>query len=118
MISNINNNNKVTDRYKLETQIIEEANIIACTLSVCGSDLISKIKKHFDLVIIDEAGQCSEISTLIPLRYEIDKLILLGDHLQLPPTLFSEISKQLNYERSLFERFKDNNVTSHLLNTQ
>lgn len=35
--------------------------------------------KNFDTVIIDEAAQAVEISTLIPLKYGCRRLIMIGD---------------------------------------
>lgn len=37
---------------------------------------------HFDVCIIDDAAQCSEPWSLIPLRFDIQSLILVGDKCQ------------------------------------
>jgi hypothetical protein len=47
-------------------------------------DHILRSNQRFDTAIIDEAGQASEPSTLIPLRYGCKRLILVGDPRQLP----------------------------------
>ena len=42
--------------------------------------------RKFSVCIIDEAGQCVEPEALIPLQYNMNKLVLVGDHKQLPAT--------------------------------
>jgi len=58
-------------------------------------------------LIIDEAAQATEISTLIPLQTKVEKLILVGDHKQLQPTIMSSNGDKTFYKRSLFERLVD-----------
>jgi len=54
--------------------------------------------------IIDEAGQCVEPEALIPLQYNMNKLVLVGDHKQLPATVISRTAKDHRYDSSLFKR--------------
>ena len=42
---------------------------------------------NFAGVLIDEASQATELSTLVPLMHECQQLVLVGDHCQLPPTV-------------------------------
>lgn len=77
-----------------------------------------RVDREFDLCIIDESAQTTEISTLIPFRHSIKKFIMIGDHKQLPATVFSETNKELGYETSLFERLQHNNVESNMLEIQ
>jgi hypothetical protein len=59
-------------------------------------------KDQFDLVVIDEATQASQPSTIVPwLRGE--SLILAGDHHQLPPYASDETAKEQEMHISLFE---------------
>jgi senataxin len=52
-----------------------------------------KILKDFiEAVIIDEASQCIEIESLIPLKYSPNRVILIGDPKQLPATTFQKNS--------------------------
>ena len=60
----------------------------------------------FDTVLIDEAAQAVEMSTLIPLKYACRRLILVGDPNQLPATVFSDHAQKSNYEQSLFQRLQ------------
>jgi len=79
--------------------LLLEASVVCATLSSSVSDFVTL--KRFDLVIIDEACQATEIGTLVPLRFNPSKVILIGDPCQLPPTVFSQ--KGYLYS-SLFER--------------
>ena len=72
----------------------------------------------FDHCIIDEAGQCTETDILIPLIYDIDSVVLVGDPQQLPATVFSNGPTAWLYERSLFERLMCCKYPVYLLNTQ
>ena len=83
------------------------ADILACTLNVCGNGMMTKVGalKKVDCLIIDEASQGSELDTIIPfVNFDVKKVILVGDHLQMSPTVFSEFSRLNMYEQSLFER--------------
>ena len=55
--------------------------------------------------MIDESAQAVEISTLIPLKYGCERLILVGDPKQLAATVFSRIALRYEYDKSLFQRF-------------
>lgn len=81
-------------------QIFDEAQVVCCTLSSAGSDILKGYK--FDVCFIDEASQAMEPATLIALA-KSSKWILAGDHKQLPPTITSNDAKALSY--TLFERW-------------
>ncbi|CBZ53397.1 putative tRNA-splicing endonuclease positive effector [Neospora caninum Liverpool] len=55
-------------------------------------------------LIVDEAGQASELSCLIPLRLAPERCILVGDPQQLPSTIFSALAEKRGLGRSLLER--------------
>ena len=77
----------------------------------------SQLRQGFDTVLIDEAAQAVEVSTLIPLKYACRRLIL-GDPNQLPATVFSEHSLKHNYEQSLFQRLQIGGQRVAMLTTQ
>ncbi|KNC26102.1 hypothetical protein FF38_09102, partial [Lucilia cuprina] len=89
----------------IHAEILEEADIICSTLSHSDSPYFSSSCMKFDTIIIDEAAQASEPSTLIPLQFDHERCILVGDPKQLPPTVKSRICMRLNYEQSMFSRF-------------
>ena len=56
-----------SEKELLKAQILDEAQIVCSTLSFSGSTLLLAMGSRFDSVIIDEAAQAVEPSTLIPL---------------------------------------------------
>ncbi|CAD8153272.1 unnamed protein product [Paramecium octaurelia] len=99
-------------------KILNEAEIICSTLNSSGSEKLSKYMDQIELLIVDEAAQCTEPSNIIPLRLGVEKMILIGDPKQLAATTFSSSSTTGFYNRSLFERILDNNFQPHFLNIQ
>lgn len=93
---------------RLEDQAIEEelreANVICATNTTAGSDLLAGY--DFDWICIDEATQSTEPSCLIPIT-KGSKLIMAGDHRQLPPTILSEEARRRGLGETLFERFME-----------
>ena len=77
-----------TLRRKTRREILTQADIICSTLSGSGHELLSDIE--FDMVIIDEAAQSIELSSLIPLKYGCNRCVMVGDPQQLPPTVLSQ----------------------------
>jgi predicted DNA helicase len=104
MIRELQEKIKRFERFATE-EILNSKQIICATNSFSGGDLleeyVSLTKKNFDVVVIDEATQAVEPSCLVPALFA-PKLILAGDHKQLPPTVLSENARALEY--SLFER--------------
>ncbi|RKP04478.1 AAA domain-containing protein, partial [Thamnocephalis sphaerospora] len=84
--------------------LVEQADIVCATLSASGHDILASLRVRFTTVIVDEASQSVELSTLIPMQYGCRRCILVGDQNQLPPTVLSTHAADFNYARSLFER--------------
>ncbi|MCK8816143.1 IGHMBP2 family helicase [Natroniella sulfidigena] len=82
-------------------RLIEEADVVCTTNSTAGSEVLAG--EGFDLLVVDEATQATEPSVLIPL-IKSDKVILAGDHKQLPPTILNEEAEKKGLSQSLFER--------------
>ena len=82
-------------------QILDEAEVVCVTNTGIGSELLGA--RRFDLVVIDEACQCSEPSCWIPLLRG-DRLVLSGDHCQLPPTVVSQDAANQGFSISMQER--------------
>jgi len=82
-------------------EIIEDADVVCTTNSTAGSDLMRK--REFDVVVVDEATQATEPSCLIPITHA-KKIIMAGDHKQLPPTILNQEAKENGLEETLFER--------------
>ena len=86
--------------------IIDKSNVILCTNVGAGNkillDYIHEYKNYFDVVIIDEAAQAIEYSCWIPILLG-KKLIMVGDHKQLQPTIKSKEAKN-ELSHTLFEK--------------
>ncbi len=95
----------LADARKMELQaaesILNSAAVICATTTGIDSQLIGP--RRFDLVVIDEACQSTEPGCWIPLLRG-DRLILAGDHCQLPPTIVSQEAAAEGFGTSLFER--------------
>ncbi len=82
-------------------KLISGADVVCATNSTSGSEIMDK--HGFELIVIDEATQSTEPGALIPL-IKGEKIILIGDHKQLPPTVLNEEAKEKGLSKSLFER--------------
>lgn len=87
-------------RKKIETELFEKHPIILTTNITAGSEILEN--KLFDVLIMDEAAQSTIPSSLIPIE-KSKKYILVGDTKQLPATILSQKSKDLNLDLSLME---------------
>lgn len=81
--------------------ILEETPVICCTLTGSENEYIEKIV--FDVLVIDEAAQALEPACWIAIP-KAKKLILAGDHYQLPPTVKSIEAEKMGLSTTLFER--------------
>jgi DNA polymerase alpha-associated DNA helicase A len=94
--------------------LVRESKVVLATLHGSGGFYLKNQK--FDVVVVDEASQALEAQCWVPLLTSgASKLILAGDHLQLPPTIKSSNSKSskdkpradqddVNLETTLFDR--------------
>ena len=98
-----------------EEKLFEEADVIAGTPIGLYDAKINYLR--FQTLVIDEAGQCIE-----PLAWCIfplaEKIVLAGDHWQLPPTVLSNEAARLGLNRSILETAIDTVSDVFLLNTQ
>jgi superfamily I DNA and/or RNA helicase len=97
---------------------VSRAKLVFTTLNSSGSNRIKDLIGAPEVLIVDEACQSTEVQTLVPLRLLPNKMILVGDHRQLPATTFLYNSHLLNFECSLFERLSQMGHYVHLLRTQ
>ncbi|MDB5251528.1 MAG: helicase [Flaviaesturariibacter sp.] len=93
---------KEVDRIEdyITDDILSRADVITATL--VGANHYSIRSRTYKTVVIDEAGQALEPACWIPIL-KADRVILAGDHLQLPPTIKSaEAAPELG--RTLLEK--------------
>lgn len=81
-------------------EIIAQARIICATVSFDFSVLDDH---EFDLLVVDEACQSVEPGCWVPLRFA-HRVVLAGDHCQLPPTILSTAAAKEGYAVSLMQR--------------
>jgi len=86
---------------KAVDEILERSEIVCTTNSSSASQALEG--REFDLCIIDEATQATEPSCLIPI-VKAKKLVMAGDHKQLPPTILNEKAKKEGLSETMFER--------------
>ncbi|GAA5937663.1 uncharacterized protein JCM15063_002082 [Sporobolomyces koalae] len=77
-------------------EVLGGKRLVLATTHGAGGKVLDKFDQ-FDVVIIDEAAQATEPACWIPITRG-KKLILAGDHLQLPPTLKSLDSSSLSHK--------------------
>jgi len=75
---------------KCVDNLVRGSSVVLSTLHGAGGHQLRNSK--FDVVIIDEASQALEAQCWIPLL-SASKVVLAGDHLQLPPTVKSTVQK-------------------------
>jgi len=91
---------------KICKETLESADVVIATCTVVGDGSILDILKasHFNVAIVDEAGQAMEPAIYPTMVRCSSKIILAGDPCQLPPTVLSQ-NKRLS--RSLLEDVMD-----------
>jgi superfamily I DNA and/or RNA helicase len=86
---------------RINGELFGEARVIACTLVGSAHRLLEGMK--FGTLFIDEAAQALEAACWIPMR-RVGRVILAGDHCQLPPTVKSIAALKAGLGRTLMER--------------
>ena len=115
------------------TNLVSGSKVVLATLHGAGGHQLRH--ENFDVVIVDEASQALEAQCWIPLL-SAKKVVLAGDHLQLPPTIKSlnnksktgkekpgtevPIDSAISLETTLFDRLLSLHGTSikRMLTTQ
>ena len=90
---------------RINAQLFGEARVIASTLVGSSSRLLEGQK--FGTLFIDEAAQALEAACWIPIR-RVSRVILAGDHCQLPPTVKSIAALKGGLGKTLMERIVEN----------
>lgn len=86
---------------RLTEKVVDDTKVICTTLIGASSKDLDGIV--FDLLIIDEASQAMEPECWVAIE-KCKKVILVGDHKQLPPTVKSHEAKKLGLERTILDR--------------
>lgn len=89
-----------TEQY-ITNDLLAKAQVITATL--VGSNHYTIRNLTYDTLVIDEAGQALEPACWIPIL-KAKKVILAGDHCQLPPTIKSEAAAKAGLATTLLEK--------------
>lgn len=90
---------------RINAELFGEARVIACTLVGSAHHLLEGMK--FGTLFIDEAAQALEAACWIPMK-RASRVILAGDHCQLPPTVKSIAALRTGLGKTLMERIAEN----------
>ena len=86
---------------RINSELFGEARVIASTLVGAANRLLDGQK--YGTLFIDEAAQALEAACWIPLR-RVSRVVLAGDHCQLPPTVKSIAALKAGLGKTLMER--------------
>ena len=80
--------------------VLDQADVV-CATTTYNEELLGD--RRFDLAVIDEACQCTEPGAWVPVL-RAERVVLAGDHCQLPPTVLSAQASREGFGTSLLER--------------
>ncbi|XP_031452787.1 protein ZGRF1 isoform X2 [Phasianus colchicus] len=111
---------KSIERHKLGTNktALQQVKVVGVTCAACPFPCLDTLK--FPVVMLDECSQMTEPTSLLPIaRFQCEKLVLVGDPKQLPPTIQgSESIHDKGLEQTLFDRLCLMGHKTILLRTQ
>nr|XP_030127993.3 protein ZGRF1 [Taeniopygia guttata] len=97
---------KSIEQHKLGTNktILQQVKVVGVTCAACPFPCLNALR--FPVVMLDECSQMTEPASLLPIaRFQCEKLVLVGDPKQLPPTIQgSESVHGQGLEQTLFDR--------------
>ncbi|WMJ73790.1 AAA domain-containing protein [Cytophagaceae bacterium ABcell3] len=95
--------------------LVNEAQVVTCTLVGAAGHFLKG--KEFSTVFIDEAAQAPEPACWIPI-IKANRVVLAGDHCQLPPTVKSEEAARRGLSVTLFEKCIERQEVGVMLDVQ
>ncbi|XP_052537969.1 protein ZGRF1 [Tympanuchus pallidicinctus] len=111
---------KSIERHKLGTNknALQQVKVVGVTCAACPFPCLDTLQ--FPVVVLDECSQMTEPTSLLPIaRFQCEKLVLVGDPKQLPPTIQgSESIHDKGLEQTLFDRLCLMGHKTILLRTQ
>ena len=91
--------------YTISESLFADARVIACTLTGSAHPLLQG--RRFGTLFIDEAAQALEASCWIAIQ-KADRIVLAGDHRQLPPTIKSPAALSGGLDKTLMQTICEN----------
>lgn len=103
---------KVTQSEEIERILMEQVSVIGATcIGIANYSNYFDLK--FDLVIIDEAGRATPPEMLVPMVLG-KKIILVGDHKQLPPVIDKMLADEIKVRENYNKRELEETLFSYL----
>ncbi len=101
---------------RAQGMLLDQADVVCATAAGSDADLLAG--RRFDLVVLDEATQTPDPVALVAAK-RARRLVLAGDHEQLPPTLLDDVAAEEGLGYTLFERLVDRAPSAvRMLNVQ
>jgi len=94
---------------QIRSDLFNEARVVACTLVGSASKLL--VGQRYSTLFIDEAAQALEPACWIAIR-RASRVVLAGDHQQLPPTIKCYEALRQGLGKTLMERIVENQPDS------
>ena len=106
------------ENFELQLEVLQSADVICAQLISAGGDFLSKLGS-FSAILIDEVAQSTELAAIVPIvQRGCERLILAGDHYQLPPSVQSLEAEIRGFTLSLYSRLVVNGIKPWFLDTQ
>jgi hypothetical protein len=98
--------------------VLHGAEVICAQMISAGSNLFDRLGR-FSAILVDEVAQSTELNVIVPIvQRGCHRLVLVGDHYQLPPTVQSEEAEQRGLTLSLYGRLVRQGLAPWFLDTQ
>ena len=92
------------EQFRLKSRVLKSAEVICAQAITAGGDMLKSLG-NFAGVLVDEVGQSTELGAIVPVvRRGARRLVLSGDHCQLPPSVVSREAQARGLDISLFAR--------------
>ncbi len=111
---NILNQADLLEHY-ITSDLMNKSQVITCTLVASEHYLLKGMT--FSTLFIDEAGQALEPACWIPIT-KAERVVMAGDHFQLPPTIKSFDAGRSGLEETLFEKIAKRQKVDTMLTEQ
>ena len=102
------------DQAAATQELLATADVIFCTLSTAGISAMKQTPKVTDL-FIDEAAAATEAEICIPFHTRPDRMLAVGDPMQLPATIMSRHAADLGLGKSMHQRLMYDCGKTHIM---
>lgn len=98
--------------------VLRASQVICAQMITAGGGLLARLGP-FAAILVDEVAQCTEIGAIVPIvQRGCARLVLAGDHCQLPPSVQSQEAAHRGLSLSLYGRLVRQGVQPFFLDTQ